>query len=310
MNRNECSIYVSHISSNTNEDDLISLFSKFGTIESYTFFSKTSQRNSAAAIITYGLGIDVNSIIRRCQRIKFNDRTLSIRRVLPPTRPAYERFMLSNELVISLDCPTDDSEFNQTNVRKYFSKYGTITSCHIIIPDQTFLLGFIQSDSVDCAILDEPHFHNDNQLIVRKYISPSRIDQYFTDIIRFDQDNKKMNISISEKFRRKKDVIEAAEFGHNIQLNLIKNWYEEKKKMCNKMGNDEMMKLIIQLRKRCDDMNKEIEKLEKKNSFSKLMIEQTQQIKYNITDLYKRKIENERNRVKQLKEAIDLLNII
>ncbi|CAF4233923.1 unnamed protein product, partial [Rotaria sp. Silwood2] len=234
MNRNQYNIYINNIPNITNEDDLISYFSQFGIIESYTFFPKTTLRNSAAAIITYGSSVDINSIIKNNQRIKFNDHPLFLRRTLPVTRPAFERFMSSNELVVSLENSNDDKQFNEISIQKYFSQYGKITSCRIIIPSRAFLIGFIEANSVDCAILDEPHFYNENKLILRKYVSPSRIDLFRTNKSLFDKNNKNIDYSFSEQIRRLKHIIEAFQFGQQIQINLIKYSYEDKKNKFNK----------------------------------------------------------------------------
>ncbi|CAF1099954.1 unnamed protein product [Rotaria sordida] len=310
MDRDRYSIYISNVSDITDEDNLISYFSQFGTIESYTYFPKTPQRNSAAVIIAYGLSVDIDSIIKNNQRKKFDDHILFLRRTLPCTRPAFERFMSSNELVVSLDKLNNDKQFNEINIKKYFSKYGKIVSCRIIIPFRTFLIGFIEGNNVDCAILDEPHYYNENKLILRKYISPNRIDLFRTHKNLFDKNNKNINYSFSEQIRRLKHIIEALQFGQKIQLNLIKYSYDNKKIKFNREHNDDSMKLFIQLKNICNYMNKDIEQMKEKNSFFKLMIEQTQGIKKNIIDLYKKKIKNEHYRFNQLKEVIDLFNTI
>jgi hypothetical protein len=272
-----------------------SFFSQFGKIESSTFFPKTSQRHSAAAIITYGLSVDVNKIIKDNQRITFNGQNLFLRRTLPIIRPAYERFMSSNQLLVSLDSLSNDKQFNEINIRKYFSKYGSIVSCRIVILYTTYLIDFVEINSVDWVILDEPHFYNDKELILRKYVSPNRIGNFRT---------KNTKFSSLEKIRRLKHIIEAIEFGQKVELKLIKSFYEEKIIKYN----EGIKKLTIQLRKICDQMNEDSERMKEKNNSLKLIIEQNQRIGKYITDLYKTKIENEQNRVNELTQAITSLS--
>jgi RNA recognition motif-containing protein len=282
MNRNQYNLYINNVSERTNEDHLMSHFSQFGHIESYTFFQKTSQRNTAAALITYGLSVDINYIIQQNQRISFDGHNLLLRRTLPMHRPAYERFMTSNALLISLANLPNDKEFNEITIRKYLSKYGSIVSCRTVIRCTTFLIDFVDTTSVDWAILDEPHFYNEKELILRKYVTPDRLRLFRTKKILFDQNK----FSFLEKIRRLEHITEALKFGQRIELKLIKSSCEEK--------------IIRQLNKMCDDMNG-------KNNSCKLIIERNQQIRKDIIDLYKNKIENEQNRAQELKTAIDLL---
>jgi RNA recognition motif-containing protein len=119
MDRNQYNLYINNVSDRTNEDVLKSHFSQYGKIESFTFLTKTSQRHSAAALITYGLSVDINYIIQHNQRINFDGNTLLLRRTLPINSPAYERFMSTNELLISLDKISNDEEFNEINIRNF-----------------------------------------------------------------------------------------------------------------------------------------------------------------------------------------------
>jgi hypothetical protein len=286
-----------------------SYFAQFGKIESYTFLKRTPQRHSSAALITYGLSVDINSIIRHNQRMQFDGHSLCLRRTLPSTRPAFECFMSSNELLISLTDISTDEQFNEINIRKYFSKYGSIVSCRMVIRHTTYLIDFVDTNSVDCAILDEPHFYNKNELILRKYISPNRIGVFRSKKILMNQQNKKSRWSFFETIRRLKDITEAIQFGQKIELRLIKCSYEEKKFKFNRKQIDEMMKLIIQLRKKSNELNGNIQRIIENNNSLKLFMEQNQRIRKYVSDLYKVKIENEQKRINELKEAIDLLNL-
>lgn len=213
--------------------------------------------------------------------------------------------MSTNELLISLDYRSNDKQFNEINIRKYFSKYGSIVSCRCIIVYTTYLIDFVETNSVDWAILDEPHVYNEQELILRKYISPDRIRNFRSKKILVDQDNRKLKISLFERIRRLKDIMEAIQFGQKIELKLIKCSYEEKILKYN----EEIKKLIIQLRKTCDQMNEDNQQMKRKNNSSKLIIEQNQRIGKYITDLYKTKIENEQNRVNELRQAINSLSL-
>jgi hypothetical protein len=56
-------------------------------------------------------------------------------------------------------------------------------------------------------------------------------------------------------------------------------------------------------------MNEDNQQMKRKNNSSKLIIEQNQRIGKYITDLYKTKIENEQNRVNELRQAINSLSL-
>ncbi|CAF1066119.1 unnamed protein product [Adineta steineri] len=308
MNRNQYNLYVSNVSNKTNGDRLISYFSQFGKIESYTFFAKNSDRHCAAAIITYGISTDIDYIIKQNQRIEFDNRHLFLRRTLPIVRPAFERFMASNELLLSLTYLSDDEQFNEINIRKYFIKYGPIVSCRVVIPYTTFLIDYVDVNSLDCAILDEPHFYNDNELVLRKYISPNRVDSSRLKRLLSNQNNKTTKFSFQERVRRLKHMTEAIQFVQKVEFRLIKCSYEEKKIKVNKKQNDDMIQLNIELRNKSNDLNRDIEQLKQTNNSLKLLIEHNQRTQKHMVDLYKEKIQYEQNKANELKEAINLLN--
>jgi hypothetical protein len=201
--------------------------------------------------------------------------------------------MSSNELLVSLNSRSNDKQFNEINLRKYFSQYGSIVSCRIVINYTTFLIDFVETNSVDSAILDEPHFYNENELILRKYVAPNRVEYFRPRMIE--------KFSFFERVRRLKDIIQAFEFGQKIELKLIKYSYEEKLLK----STNEIKKLIIQLQKTCNDMKVDNQRMKEKNNSLKLTIEQNQRIGKYIRDLYQIKIENEQNRIYELKKAIN-----
>ncbi|CAF0946411.1 unnamed protein product [Adineta ricciae] len=167
MNRNYYNLYVSNISSKTNAESLFAFFSQFGKIENFIFFTKCSRRPNPAAMITFAEHTDIDYIIQHYQYVQFDTNSLSLRRTLPRNRPAFERFRSSNELLVSLPSFSTDQEFNETNIRQYFSQYGSVVFCRTVIPLTTFLIDFVDRNSVNHAIVEEPHFYNDQQLVLR-----------------------------------------------------------------------------------------------------------------------------------------------
>lgn len=250
-------------------------------------------------IIIYKSSVDIDKTIQKYQGILFDKRKLFLRRTLPITQPPYERFMSSNALLVSLNLystsSSNDQQFNEKNIRLYFSKYGSIVSCRVVMIYTTYLIYFNETNSVDYIIFNEPHFYNNKELIIRKYISPDRIRLFLSNDGFYR--NRKIKYTTFERYRRLKDIIEATKFGQDIELKLIENFYKEK--MLNK--NEEKHIDILQLKKQCDD-------LKEKNFLLKIIIEQNQRIRKYIIDLYKSKIEIQRNRMNALKCAIDLLS--
>ncbi len=261
-----------------------SYFSQFGKIESYTFFPKSPQRQNASALITYGLSVDVGKIIENYQGMRFNGHHLFLRRTLPSNRPMFEQIMSSNELLISLKSPSNDEEFNEINLRNYFSKYGSIISCRIVIIHMTFLIKFVETHCVDSAIIDEPHFYNNQELILRKYVSPNRIIFCRPKDMLFDEDNRLNKFPLAERIRRLKHIVEAFQFGYEIELKLMKYSYQEKIS-------------------KCEDMIR----MKNKNQAVKLTIEDKRRMGKYMNDLYQIKIKNEQNRINELIKAIDSL---
>ena len=199
------------------------MFSQFGNIESYTYLRKSFQRNHTAILITYDLSVDLNKIVENYQGIRLDENCLHLRRLLPRNRPMFERVLATNKLIISLNYPSNDDEFNENNIRKYFSKYGSIISCRILIDRTEFLIEFIRSDTVDAVIVDEPHYYNDQQLILRKYVSSDQVLSFHSNAI---------PLQSIETIRRLKDLIEALELSYEVELKLIRRSCQEKLSKC------------------------------------------------------------------------------
>ncbi|UJR10646.1 hypothetical protein I4U23_014841 [Adineta vaga] len=305
MDRNHYNLYVSNISDRTTEASLIKYFSQFGKIECFTFLIKCYRRHTSAAMITYARQTDMNYIIQHSQCVEFDNQTLFLRRTLPMERPAFERFMSSNELLVSLPSLSKDQQFNDVTIRMHFSQYGSIVFCRAVIPSTTYLIDFVNSNSVDCAILDEPHFYNDKQLILRKYVSINRLGLRQTNRTLSFQGNMMSRSNLRERIRRLNHVIEAIEFGRKVEIRLTKCMYEEKKVKLNKKQDEE----INSLREKSNDLNSTIKKLNKSNDSLKLLFEQSRRRKAQLIRLYKDKLQQEQKRIKELKEAIDLLKL-
>lgn len=209
--------------------------------------------------------------------------------------------MSSNQLLISFDSLSNDNQFNEENIRTYFSKYGSIVSCRIVITSTTYLIHFVEANSVDWAILDEPHFFDNKELILRKYVPRDRIKLFHSKNI--FSENRKIKYSFFERIRRLTDIIEAMKFAQKIELKLIQYFYKEK----TLKYNEETNKLTLELKKNYFNIDKDIQRIKEKNNSLKLIIEQNQRIRKHMTNIYKTKIQNEQNRMNELKEAIDLL---
>lgn len=229
--------------------------------------------------------------------------------MLPPSRKPYEFFILSKELVVSSEYSNEDKQFNEINIQKYFSKYGRIMSCRTVIPYKKYLISFMNTNNVDCAILDEPHLYNETMLKLQKYTSPMRINLIHSKDIFCNENEENTKFSGLEKIRRLKHVIEALEFAQQVQIELIKYTYETKRIKQNKNHNDDILILSSNLRKKCGDISTDIKRMKTNNSFFKSKIEQIQLIKAHIVVFYEKKIENQQNRANQLKEAINLISI-
>lgn len=152
-----------------------SFFGQFGPIDNHVFFAKTHERRSAAAFLTYHSSVDIDSIIRENQHLRFDHFALVLRRTLPAHRSALEQFMASNELFLSLPLPIYDAEFHENSIQEYFRRYGLIISSRFLITHRTYLINFADTSSVDRTIIAEPHLFNHRPVLVRKYVSPDWI---------------------------------------------------------------------------------------------------------------------------------------
>ena len=324
MNRNYYSLYVSNISSKTNGESLLyvwipvrtldlctnkfcfsAFFSQFGKIENFIFFTKCSRRPNASAMITFAEHTDIDYIIQHYQYVQFDTNSLSLRRTLPKNRPAFERFRSSNELLISLPSLSTDQEFNETNLRQYFSRYGSVVFCRTVIPLTTFLIDFVDRNSVNRAIVEEPHFYNDQPLVLRKHVSLNRAELYRTSRSFSKLENTTDRPYLKEGIRRLNDTTEVIRFAQQVELRLIKRTYEAKHaKLCKKQ-NESLMNLTEKL----SDLKANIRQIKNINNSLEVLLQQSQQSKRQIIDSYEDKLQQERQRIDQLKEAMNVLTV-
>ncbi|CAF1579523.1 unnamed protein product [Adineta ricciae] len=325
MNRNYYNLYVSNISSKTNRESLLyvwipvrtldlctnkfcfsAFFSQFGKIENFKFFTKCSRRPNAAAMITFAEHTDIDYIIQHYQHVQFDTNSLSLRRTLPTNRPAFERFRSSNELLVSLPSLSTDQEFTETSMRQYFSRYGSVVFCRTVIPLTTYLIDFVDLDSVNRAIVEEPHFYNDQQLVLRKYVSLNRAELYHTSRNFSKFENTTDRFYLKEGIRRLNDTTEVIRFAQQVELRLIKRTYEAKHMKLYKKQNESLMDLTEKL----SDLKAKIRQIENINNSLELLLQQSQQTKRQMIDYYEDKLKQERQRIDQLNEAINLLAVL
>ena len=233
--------------------------------------------------------MDVDRIIRECQHLRFDYFTLSLRRTLPAYRPAFERFLVSNELLLTLPVTVYDEEFNQNSIRAYFCRYGSIDSCRILIPHRTYLIDFVNISSVNRAIIAEPHYFNGQPVLVRKYVSPDRID-----LSRATDKEKRLHCSPAERIRRLKHLLEAFQFGYKIQLILIQRSCAEKE-------------WLMAWKRRCETTEDELQQWKKKNQCLKRSIEQNDCLRSDLIEKYQRSVDAEQKRAQLLQDAINFL---
>ena len=280
-----------------------SFFGQFGPIDNHVFFAKTRDRRSAAAILTYHSAVDIDRIIRENQHLRFDHFTLVLRRTLPAHRPAFEQFMTSNELLLSLPLSTYEAEFNENSIREYFRQYGLIISFRVLIPHRTYLINFADTSSVDKTIIAEPHLFNHRPVLVRKYVSPDWIHHATLK-------NQAMQLQCApvEKIRRLKHIIEALQFGYKVQWILIRRSYLEKILRLHRERGEKPS--FDTWNTRCEGIEDEIQQWKEKNQCLNGSLQQSHRLGTDLIERYQKNIDKEQKRAQQLKEAIDFLKYI
>lgn len=254
-------------------------------------------------MITYAASTDIDAIIERYQRVEFDKHSLFLRRTLPKTRRPFERFMTSNELLVSLPDVSTDEQFNETTLRQYFCKYGSIVSCRVVIAFTTFLIDFVHSSSVDRAVLDEPHFYNENELILTKYMSPRRMQNDQIPWLLARESRSRDGFVLMETIRRLNDAIEAIEFGQSVALRLTKREYERKHTKLAKKEAEGMN----ELQQRWAELSVNVQRMKESNRSLARSIEESARMKEERSLSYAGEIEDVRSRRGQLKDALQYL---
>ncbi|CAF0800352.1 unnamed protein product [Rotaria sp. Silwood1] len=168
-------ICIGNINNHTEPSSLLKYFEQYGSIIQYNFTSPTG----GYVFITY----KEPSMVDACMKSRphhLDGRHLYVKRALPiDDEHPRERFETTRDLMIIIDFDNknyNDKEF-LTQLREYFSSYGTLYACKYC--HETYfnyiLVEFADKDQVDRIILDKPHYYNEHQLNVMKCI-PSNIE--------------------------------------------------------------------------------------------------------------------------------------
>ncbi|CAF1025606.1 unnamed protein product [Rotaria sordida] len=168
-------ICIGNISNQTEPDRLLMYFEQFGNIVQYNFTSPTG----GYVFITY----KDPSMVDTCMKSRphhLDGRHLYVKRALPiDDEHPRERFETTRDLMIVIDFDNKNCTEKEflTQLRGYFSSYGTLYACKYC--HETYfnyiLVEFADKDQVDRIILDKPHYYNEHQLNVMKCI-PSNIE--------------------------------------------------------------------------------------------------------------------------------------
>ncbi|CAF1169629.1 unnamed protein product [Adineta ricciae] len=165
-------ICIGVVSYQTEPHNLLTYFEQFGPINHYSF---SSPSGGGYVFITYENVESVNRcMVNRPHRV--DGRYLHVKRAIPYTAEyPQEHIELSRDIMIISDFLDIDDNFLK-ELREYFSSYGTIYACkycHEANFDY-FLVEFADYDQVDRVILDKPHYFNQQELQLMKYIATNK----------------------------------------------------------------------------------------------------------------------------------------
>jgi len=128
--------------------------------------------------------------------------------------------------------------FVKKNIILYFSKYGQTISCKQLIDREKYLLEFVDYDSVDCAILDIPHYCCEDEVILQKYVEPERFvelgllqDRIYARVNseskRHVKHVRKSSQKLLKKIERMKNLIESLHLCQETKLELLQLSYQK-----------------------------------------------------------------------------------
>ncbi|CAF1344338.1 unnamed protein product [Didymodactylos carnosus] len=212
-----------------------------------------------------------------------------------------------------------NEDFNETNIRDYFGTYGRIIDCKIIQKrcERSCVLEFMDFDQVDCCILDVPHYLNDKELLISKYVTSDRIKQsglFKSDHIIYEtsRNGNKHHVQCSRRhlklhIQQLYQLVSSLEISNETNLFALSFSYKDKIK---RDYNELMSKTkdYIRLQRLNIDLKKDHHKLEEKNKNLRKITEKCSHERYQMIEEYEQELNKQMNMYNQLEIKLNLLH--
>lgn len=172
------SLYVGNLSRDIRTKELVQYVEQFGQVDQCQLFEANQRRWSNFSFVLMRTPDSINRLMSTRPHY-LDNRRLYLKRCLPEQYSNKVAHFISTENVIiqfknNDKQQIDQPDFNEEHIRTYFQTYGNILNL-ILLKNNRCVIEYSDYDSVDCILLDAPHYFNSSELQIDKYYTSEQI---------------------------------------------------------------------------------------------------------------------------------------
>ncbi|UJR29050.1 hypothetical protein I4U23_010265 [Adineta vaga] len=305
-------LYVGNLSSDIRRKELCQYLEQYGQVDQCQLFEANYRRWSCFAFVLMNTPDSINQLM--ATRPHFLDnRRLYLKRELPEQcSNKIEHFITSENVLIQFKSKQNqeinEPDFNEENIRTYFQTYGKILNL-CLLKNHRCVIEYNDYDSVDCILLDSPHYFNSHELQIEKYYATEQLKHlermFITqpetpDCGNGEDDEHAEHVLRSRRYltmriRLLKDCILSINISNEIKLETIQRGFQ-----MTMNRRKELLEEIQQLNKQCQILHE-------KNQSMKEMNETRLETNQNLEKTYQEQIDKEKAKQNEWKKRMQTL---
>ncbi|CAF1104756.1 unnamed protein product [Rotaria sordida] len=312
IDRKYYSLYIGNLSADIRRKELCQYLEHFGQVDECQLFEANHRRWTCFAFILMRTPDSINQLMSTRPHF-LDNRRLYIKRALPDQcSNKIEHFLTSENVLIqfknSENQEINEPDFNEENIRNYFQTYGNILNLYLL-KNNRCVIEYSDYDSVDCIILDSPHYFNSHELHIDKYYSTEQLKQLDRMFIhnhelplpgageddehvgQFLHSRRYLNMRI----RLLNDSILSVKISNEIKLETIHRGF-----LLTINRRKELLEQIKELNKQCQILHEKNQTIKENN-------QNRFQFNNKLEKIYQKQIHDEQNKQNEWREKIELL---
>ncbi|CAF1023562.1 unnamed protein product [Rotaria magnacalcarata] len=312
IDRKYYSLYIGNLSADIRRKELCQYLEHYSQVDECQLFEANHRRWTCFAFVLMRTPDSINRLMSTRPHY-LDNRRLYLKRALPDQcSNKIEHFLTSESVLIHFkdlkNQEIHEPNFNDENIRNYFQTYGYILNLYLL-KNNRCVIEYNDYDSVDCIILDSPHYFNSHELQIDKYYSTEQLkqlDRMFThnhelpslgagedgeQVEQFLHSRRYLNMRI----RLLNDSIESVKISNEIKLETIHQGF-----LLTINRRKELLEQIKELNKQCQILHEKNEAI-KENNQNRLHLNSK------LEKNYQQQITDQQNKQIQWRQKIESL---